>query len=378
VPADVKTCPKCGALITPQLARCRRCGTYLHGTSVEGFIFESLLPERLRGSPGTGLIMVICVLYYVLMAVLAGFDQVLAFSGFSLDQLGSTDPVGVLRGQYWRFVTSMFAHANVVHIAFNMSALIAAGPLVEEAWDRKKMLLIYLVSGVLAMAISFAWNALVRDNPFSSSVGASGANCGLIGAALFGARRMGPAGKDVAQGMKRWAIYTALFGLVPGIDNAAHAGGFVVGALFGQFVPLGMIKSVAANRLASAALLVGLLGIFGSFGLMIDNLRGYPVALEDDRYPRSMFFLTTYDGREWQYSGQKRALDACDERVQAGDRSPEAIQVCELAARAVPSDASILLHLAAMYDAAGNPAEAEKLRAIALRLIEAIRRLNAG
>ena len=55
---------------------------------------------------------------------------------------------------------------------------------------------------------------------------------GLIGAALFGARRMGPSGADLAKAMLRWALYLLAWGfLMSGVNNAAHFGGFVVASL---------------------------------------------------------------------------------------------------------------------------------------------------
>jgi hypothetical protein len=101
----VDTCPKCGALISPNLPRCRQCGTYLHGTKLEGFIFESLLPKGLAASPGTGIIFLFVILYYLLMGVLAGPVSLIAMTPYNLDQLGSTSPPGIFLGQYWRFFT---------------------------------------------------------------------------------------------------------------------------------------------------------------------------------------------------------------------------------------------------------------------------------
>ena len=134
----VKTCPSCGALITPQLSNCRQCDRYLHGTRLEGLVFQHLLPEALRASPGTGMLMLACVLYYLLMVLFARIEHALGFTSFTLAQMGSAWLPGILEGQYWRFVTSIFGHSDVVHIAFNLYALSIAGRLVEQAFDKKR------------------------------------------------------------------------------------------------------------------------------------------------------------------------------------------------------------------------------------------------
>ncbi|MCC7380314.1 MAG: rhomboid family intramembrane serine protease [Deltaproteobacteria bacterium] len=368
---EVQTCPKCGALIVPQLVRCRQCGAYLHGTSAEGWIFEHLLPESAARSPGTALITTLIILYYLMMTVLTvpqSPSSVFSFSGFSLQQLGATHGVSLLRGQHWRYFTSIFAHHDLLHVAFNVWSLSAAGPLVEQIFDKKKMLLIYLASGVISMFVSFLWYVGVQGSLSFVSAGASGAVCGMIGAALFGARRMGPNGAHVASGMTRWAIYMVVWGLaMPAINNAAHLGGFVAGALAARFAPLGLAKSVAANRALSVLMLASLLGFAGAGGLMLAHLHGFPAALVEDAESRGLLGMRVYTGVEWELSDQRSIAERCGRRLDEAAVTDEAIKDCELSARANAHSAIPLRQLADLYERRGDLGEAQKLRAIARR-----------
>jgi rhomboid protease GluP len=67
------------------------------------------------------------------------------------------------------------------------------------------------------------------------TLGASGSIFGLLGAMIAFRRRRGGGGDMVSQQFLRWAVILFIFGLVvPGIDNWAHGGGFVVGYLLGR------------------------------------------------------------------------------------------------------------------------------------------------
>lgn len=334
MPADIQTCPKCGALITPNLARCRQCGTYLHGTRLEGVLFEHLLPRQLAASPGTGLLLLLIFLYYALMTVLAGLESAISFSAFSLGQLGSTFRPGILAGEHWRFVTSVFMHGDLLHLAFNVYALTIVGPLMEQAFDKKKTILIFMVTGIASMMISYGTYLVLGSGPVWGSVGASGAISGLIGATLVAAKRLGPAGREVASAMIRWAVIIGIFGLaVGGIDNAAHAGGFVVGAGLASVVPLGLTKTVAGQKLLSVAVLGFLALLIASAGLMIQRARGFPMALSDDAQPRNLLFFTVSRGTPFDHSTQRELTLDC---VGGEDASEAQLRTCELATRAYP------------------------------------------
>ena len=86
----------------------------------------------------------------------------------------------VLGGQYYRMITSMFVHADIIHLLFNMYALFILGPQVEKYYGRLKFTLIYLISGLLGSVFSLVF---ASSNTFS--MGASGAIFGLLGSIAY-------------------------------------------------------------------------------------------------------------------------------------------------------------------------------------------------
>jgi membrane associated rhomboid family serine protease len=140
----------------------------------------------------------------------------------------------ILEGQYWRFVTPVFLHANLLHVGLNMLNLIVVGVFVERIFGHLRFLLIYLVTGVISVIASFYFA------PQEISVGASGAIFGLVGAYsifVFAHRRAFRHGGIPALS---WLVFIIGLNLgigliIPNIDNYAHVGGFVSGCLLGWF-----------------------------------------------------------------------------------------------------------------------------------------------
>lgn len=137
-------------------------------------------------------------------------------------------------GQWWRLGTAMFVHFGVVHLALNMWALWDVGRLMEGLMGRWRFAALYLGSGVLGNGVS-----LVVQGNQAVSGGASGAVFSLYGALLVFLWRER---RQVDRSEFRWLfggalLFTALMlGLgfvLPGIDNSAHAGGLLAGALLG-------------------------------------------------------------------------------------------------------------------------------------------------
>ncbi len=93
---------------------------------------------------------------------------------------------GVATGSWWQVLTSAFTHSEALHIAFNMFALWILGPQLEKLLGRARFLALYLVSAMAASAF-----VMLFSDPFVSTVGASGAIFGMLGAFLLVARKHG-------------------------------------------------------------------------------------------------------------------------------------------------------------------------------------------
>ena len=140
----------------------------------------------------------------------------------------------ILDGQYWRFVTPIFLHANILHMSLNMLNLIVLGVFVERIFGHLRFLLIYLLTGVISIIASFYFA------PEEISVGASGAIFGLVGAYsifVFIHRKAFRRGGILALS---WlvliiGINMGIGLIIPNVDNYAHVGGFLSGCILGWF-----------------------------------------------------------------------------------------------------------------------------------------------
>lgn len=136
-------------------------------------------------------------------------------------------------GQWWRLGSALFLHFGILHLGLNMWALWDVGRLIEQLFGRWRFITLYLGSGIVGNLLSLAW----QGNQAVSG-GASGAIFSLYGALLVFLLRERA---QVDRGDFRWLfgassifiVLALVMGqLVPGIDNAAHLGGLLAGALF--------------------------------------------------------------------------------------------------------------------------------------------------
>ncbi len=127
--------------------------------------------------------------------------------------------------ELWRLVTSMFLHADGLHLFSNMVALLIFGAAIENNFPRYQYLIIYFISGLIGNLFS-----LVLLPLYVISLGASGAIFGLIGAAFIFFMREEPSLIGLS------LIYIAYFIIMsfqPGINYWAHIFGLAGGVLFG-------------------------------------------------------------------------------------------------------------------------------------------------
>ena len=127
--------------------------------------------------------------------------------------------MGIAVGQTWRLITSMFLHAGLMHLLFNMYALWIFGTVMEEELGRARFALVYFITGLAAGAVSYAFMPEV-DIP---AVGASGAIFGVFGALVaFNWKRRHTA---LGAARLRSAIFILLINAIIGIGRAARSTG---------------------------------------------------------------------------------------------------------------------------------------------------------
>jgi rhomboid protease GluP len=274
--STVRMCPHCRALIDRDTKVCPLCG-------------EATGPVRARGGSNPGRIMgvipipttassVIVVanlaLYVIAWYMTQNSEQAQlygapAMGGIGSDvmlRLGAKAPY-IWNGQWWRLVTAIFLHLDLLHIGMNMWCLVDLGPQVESLFSTTKLTVLYLVTGVAGFLLSLWWK------PFGVSAGASGAILGLIGILIGASFHHGHLGKEYRSQLWRWVIYIAIFGIFFNVDNAAHFGGLAAGLALGYFVPEGEPATRPSENLWNTLAVLSVLVIGTSFVLMTLQLR---------------------------------------------------------------------------------------------------------
>ncbi len=204
--------------------------------------FRELLDEP---TPGTKVLMVLNVLFW--MAAFATGLYLLDYKGFDKTTAPTPDILVfttglkinllIIKGAWWRLVSSMWVHLGFMHLAFNVYGLFIIAPLIEKFYDTRRMFFIYMVSGLIGSLASFYF----VDAP---SGGASGALYGLVGAMMvFGykyRKDLPPElGKKLSTGMAPWILFNIAIGFFDAVpfDNGAHIGGFLGGMALALVIP---------------------------------------------------------------------------------------------------------------------------------------------
>ena len=125
-----------------------------------------------------------------------------------------------------RLFTSMFIHANIAHIAFNLFALVYLGGYAERAIGVSRYVFVYLISGIVAALFHGIVASYILHNGAVVLIGASGAISGILGVAAA-------AGNSRAY---YWLVLQTVFAVIGSviaipIAFTAHVGGFIAGVL---------------------------------------------------------------------------------------------------------------------------------------------------
>ncbi len=258
-------CRKCGAIVGAGEPQCAVCGEPVAGVRT---VAATSHPDRetLRFARAilnrpykfTIVFLITNLFIFLLMWQSSGMTATALWQGFPTEVLVAYGAkVNLLirdYHQWWRLVTPVFVHVNLIHLFVNMYSLWIVGPYVEKLYGSAKFVVFWVFTGVAGVAASF-WTVIEEPIPagrlgrflFRSvdwpSAGASGALFGLVGVLfVFGIKFR----HELPEGFKRafgtGMLPIILINLFIGylgrgiIDNAAHLGGLVSGSALALLV----------------------------------------------------------------------------------------------------------------------------------------------
>lgn len=150
--------------------------------------------------------------------------------------IGSLSVLDVIKNQeYYRIVSCMFLHAGIDHVLGNMLFVVVLGDMLEQAIGHVRFVVIYLLTGIGGSICSMLLE--LATGQYYSTVGASGAVCGIMGALLvIVILNQGNYGHISLKRMLLAIVYMIYTGLqAPMVNNAAHIGGLLSGVLIMAF-----------------------------------------------------------------------------------------------------------------------------------------------
>ena len=268
-------CVSCGYLVGVKDDRCYHCGRRNPGL----FGFAPALRSLGHDLGFVPFVTGLCIVMYAITLISGGISMggglfnLLAPSGPSLFAFGASGALPVFGAdRWWTFLSATWLHGSLLHIVFNVMWIRNLAPPVGELYGPGRMVIIYVMSGVAGFAVTSFAGYYLAFLPFLQgarlTVGASGAIFGLLGALVYYGRRTGSS--HVSGQARSLAMFMFLFGFImPGIDNYAHAGGFVGGYLIGR-----LLDPLHPEQINHIAIAVALL-VLSVLSIVLSALHGF-------------------------------------------------------------------------------------------------------
>ena len=257
-----------------------------------------------------------------------------------------------LNGQWWRLVTSMFVHFGIIHISLNMWCLRDLGRAAEVLMGRFSYLLAYFASGIFGSIASVYWH------PLAAGAGASGAIFGMAGVLVtFVYLKKTPAhlqiNKKMLSSLGAFIFYNLVFGAsIPGISNAAHVGGLVMGAVVGALLPAASASESSRRARLSVVVAFCAASLFASaaaakhFRFSVAELPSIQELIAQGKNGEAIARLQEITAREPQFAA---AHDLLAKLYLSGGDYSKAISALEKAYAADPSNTTYQHQLAGAY-----------------------------
>jgi rhomboid protease GluP len=265
-------CVSCGYLVGVKDDRCYHCGR----RNPALFGFAPALRSLGHDLGFVPFVTGFCAVMYVITLAYGGIHASRSPLGFlspsfeSLLIFGAAGSGPVFEaGRWWTLLSANWLHGGLLHIAFNVMFIRQMAPDVGELYGPGRMVIIYVVGGVIGFLVSTLAGQYLHalPPPFGGApvtLGASASGFALLGSLLYYGHRSGS--RHVHSQVVSMAIGMFVFGLVmPGIDNFAHAGGFLGGYLVGRV--LDPLKPEQINHIVIAVvcLVLSVLAIVASY-----------------------------------------------------------------------------------------------------------------
>jgi rhomboid protease GluP len=268
-------CPTCGSLVGVRDDRCYSCGRANPGM----WGFAPALRQLGTDLGFVPLVIGASSVLYVLTLLASGRELTVIDRGFSilapspraLILFGASGALPVFGfGSWWTVLSATWLHGGLLHIFFNMYWVRILGPATADIIGPGRAVVVYVVAGIAGFLLSSTMGYFGPAIPFlrgaTLTIGASASIFGLLGALVHYGRLSGSG--LVRSQATQYAITLFIFGFImPGVDNYAHAGGFLGGyAMSAFFNP--MTRERGDHLLLAAACL---LATFFAMGASVMN-----------------------------------------------------------------------------------------------------------
>lgn len=181
-----------------------------------------------RQGVATAVLIAVCVVMFGLQKLIgqAFTDRMdLLAMAQQISSLPTARHIGVAYGDWYRLVSSMFVHLNLVHLLLNMVSLWWIGVPAESRLGRSRYVITFFVCGIAGSAASY-----LSLQAYGSSLGASGAIFGLLGVLAVLAYREKLDMQPIITVILINLVFSFTWG---GISWQSHVGGLAAGLVLG-------------------------------------------------------------------------------------------------------------------------------------------------
>lgn len=215
---------------------------------------KNIRPVRYRGTasltggripPLTMTLLIVCIAVSLLtnfMRPSEGYklgrtmvEQLSFVSPRAYEESGHDPAASLKRGEIWRAVTPVFLHGSPVHLAMNMLALVMLGRITERLLGTPRYAMMVLLLASLPMLLACLMPPNLDGSPFT--VGISGVVYGLVAYLWIVSMQRPELGFRIPGSMIALLLIVVALGfggLITGLSNWGHLGGFVVGLALSQ------------------------------------------------------------------------------------------------------------------------------------------------